>query len=145
MDPLQIIVVILVVALAAVAIGIGANRIRKTSESLADTVDSVILEYTDTLIQLAKDIIVISQVKRENCDTQDDYEQILMRMVSRRLVAILYEDINIDDRFKEIINEETLLDPLISLYRQYEDKILLTAKEEEEYIKLEQLLKDSAE
>ena len=136
MEPMQIITIILVAALAILVIGLGANRIRKTSESAAETMDKLLEEYIDTIIQLAKDIIVISQVKRENCDTQEDYEQILMRMVARRLCEVIYNDIQVDARFKEIINEETLVEPLIFLYRQYEARILEKVDEESAFIVL---------
>jgi len=131
MDALQIIVVILMLVLVGVGLVLGQKKLKEASKDAADGVEKVVIDYTDTIIQITKDIILIAQIKREYCDTQEDYEQILMRMVARQLTKVIYDDMEIDERFKEIINEETLLKPLLFLYHKYEELILDKVKEEE--------------
>ena len=136
MEPLQIIVVLAVLVVAGVGVVISARRIKSGSSEALSSIEDIVEEYIDDVILLCKDIILIHGIKREFCDSETDYRQILLRMVAERLVKLIYEDIEVDSRFKEIINEDTILPVLLYLYNVYEEQILSKVAEESEYIEL---------
>lgn len=127
MDILQIITIIIVLVGGGVGIVLGARKMKeasiKSADALEKNVDDFVYDYTDDIINIARDVIVITGIKREDAINDEEYEEILLRMIAERLERTIYDDIEIDERFKQIINQETLLAPLRYFYIKYKGSI----------------------
>jgi len=87
MDILQIITIIIVLVGGGVGIVLGARKMKeasiKSADALEKNVDDFVYDYTDDIINIARDVIVITGIKREDAINDEEYEEILLRMIKR--------------------------------------------------------------
>ena len=125
MEPEVLFLVILVVVAGIVGVVLALRKHLKGSIEAGETVDVLKLvdEYSDRIMSIVKDIILIKAIKEEDFQNLEDYDNAVVDLVTARLINIIYQDYGMDEKFRVLVNESSVRHYVKFIYEAIRDNM----------------------